>query len=134
VLCMIVIGGIDGMAIIASIAGYQILSFASLLLINLLVCAAFIAVTYSVKKRAQRRSEYLGRMQPADLLAEDGYNFEIPHPDVVRVEVERSGAGSSMKILTGDGWIKMGRIERSSRDYLDLLNAALPGKIAVINR
>ena len=134
VLCMILIGGIDGMVIIARIAGYQILSFAHLLLINLLVCAAFIGAVYLVKKRAQRRSEYLGRMQPADLLAEDGYNFEIPHPDVVRIEVERSGTGSSMKILTGDGWIKMGRIERTSRDYLDILNAALPGKITVISR
>ncbi len=134
VLCMILIGGIDGAAIIARIAGYQILSFASLLLINLLVCAAFVGAIYLVKKRAQKRSEYLGRMQPADLLAEDGYNFEIRHPDVVRIEVERSGTGSSMKILTGDGWIKMGRIERRSRDYLNLLNAALPGKITVISR
>ena len=134
VLCMILIGGIDGAAIIARIAGYQILSFASLLLINLLVCAAFIGAIYLVKKRAQKRSEYLGRMQPADLLAEDRYNFEIAHPDVVRIEVERSGTGSSMKILTGDGWIKMGRIERRSRDYLNILNAALPGKITVISR
>ncbi|MEA1909176.1 MAG: MotA/TolQ/ExbB proton channel family protein [Euryarchaeota archaeon] len=133
-LCMILIGSIDGAAILAHIAGYRILPFASLLLFNLLVCAAFVAAIYLVKKRAQKRSEYLGRMQPADLLAEDGYNFEIRHPDVVRIEVERSGTGSSMKILTGNGWIKMGRIERSSRDYLNLLNAALPGKITVISR
>lgn len=134
VLCMIMIGGIDGAAIIARIAGYQILSFASLLIINLLVCAAFVGAIYLVKKRAQKRSEYLGRMQPADLLAEDGHNFEIRRPDVVRIEVERSGTGSSMKILTRDGWIKMGRIERRSHDYLNLLNAALPGKITVIRR
>ncbi|MEA1943759.1 MAG: MotA/TolQ/ExbB proton channel family protein [Euryarchaeota archaeon] len=103
--------------------------FNYLLVINLFICAAFVVTLHSIRAHARSESKRLERMPANNILADDRSNFEVPYSDIKRVEIDKS---RNIKILTGSGWIEMGRVEKSSLGSLGVLHAALPDRIVEV--
>jgi biopolymer transport protein ExbB/TolQ len=113
-------------AVIAVRVGGVDIPFSYLLIINLIICIAFVVAIYSIQARARSEAKRLEGMSMNTILADDGSNFEVPYSDIKRVEIDKS---RNIKILTGSGWIEMGRVEKSSLGGLGVLHAALPGRV-----
>jgi len=103
--------------------------FNYLLLINLFICAAFAVTVYSLKGRARSRSRDLEGMPVNKILSDDGSNFEVPYSDIKRMEIDKS---RNIKILTGSGWIEMGRVEKSSIGAMGVLHAVLQDRVVEV--
>ena len=103
--------------------------FNYLLLINLFICAAFVVTIYSLKGRARSRSRDLEGMPVNKILSDDGSNFEVPYSDIKRIEINKS---RNIKILTGSGWIEMGRVEKSSIGAMGVLHAVLQDRVVEV--
>jgi len=116
-------------AVIAVRVGGVDVPFNYLLLINLIICIAFVVAIYSIRARARSEAKRLEGMSINTILADDGSNFEIPYSDIKRVEIDKS---RNIKILAGSGWIEMGRVEKSSLGSLGVLHAALPGRVVEV--
>ncbi len=128
-LWMGVIVSVNAVIITATMVGGIDVSFDNLLVINLIICAAFVVMIYSIRARARSESKRLERMPANNILADDISNFELPYSDIKRVEIDKS---RNIKILTGSGWIEMGRVEKSSLGSLGVLHAALPDRVVEV--
>jgi|GEM_PF-237805 len=116
-------------AVIAVRIGGVNVPFNYLLFINLVICIAFVVAIYSMRARARSEAKRLAGMSMNTILADDGSNFEVPYSDIKRVEIDKS---RNIKILTGGGWIEIGRVEKSSLGSLGVLHAALPGRVVEV--
>jgi biopolymer transport protein ExbB/TolQ len=115
--------------IVAMNVGGLDVPFNYLLLINLFICAAFVVTIYSLKGRARSRSRDLEGMPVNKILSDDGSNFEVPYSDIKRIEINKS---RNIKILTGSGWIEMGRVEKSSIGAMGVLHAVLQDRVVEV--
>ena len=115
--------------IVAMNVGGLNIPFNYLLLINLFICAAFVVTIYSLKGRARSRSRDLEGMPVNKILSDDGSNFEVPYSDIKRIEIDKS---RNIKILTGGGWIEMGRVEKSSIGAMGVLHAVLQDRVVEV--
>ena len=127
-LWMGLIVAVNAAAIAVRVGGVDV-PFKYLLLINLIICIAFVVSIYSIRARARSEAKRLEGMSMNTILADDGSNFEVPYSDIKRVEIDKS---RNIKILTGSGWIEMGRVEKSSLGGLGVLHAALPGRVVEV--
>jgi len=115
--------------IVAMNVGGLNVPFNYLLLINLFICAAFAVTIYLIKGRARSRSRDLEEMPVNKILSDDGSNFEVPYSDIKRMEIDKS---RNIKILTGSGWIEMGRVEKSSIGAIGALHAVLQDRVVEV--
>jgi len=115
--------------IVAMNVGGLNVPFNYLLLINLFICAVFAVTIYLLKERAKSRSRDLEVMPVNKILSEDGSNFEVPYSDIKRMEIDKS---RNIKILTGGGWIEMGRVEKSSIGAMGVLHAVLQDRVVEV--
>jgi len=115
--------------IIAMNVGGLNVPFNYLFLINLFICAVFIVTIYSIRGRARSRSRDLEGMPVNKILSDDGSNFEVPYSDIKRIEIDKS---RNIKILTGGGWIEMGRVEKSSIGAMGVLHAVLQDRVVEV--
>ena len=115
--------------IVAMNVGGLNVPFNYLLLINLFICAAFAVTIYSLKGRARSRSRDLEGLPVNKILSDDGSNFEVPYSDIKRIEIDKS---RNIKILTGSGWIEMGRVEKSSIGAMGVLHAVLQDRVVEV--
>ena len=115
--------------IVAMNAGGLNVPFNYLLLINLLICTAFAVTVHLIKGRARSRSRDLEGMPVNKILSDDGSNFEVPYSDIKRIEIDKS---RNIKILTGSGWIEMGRVEKSSIGAMGVLHAVLQDRVVEV--
>ncbi|MEA1865133.1 MAG: MotA/TolQ/ExbB proton channel family protein [Euryarchaeota archaeon] len=119
---------VNAAMIAAGIAGITT-PFSYMVIINLFICATFVILIYLMKERARSESKRLESMPVNGVLANDKSNFELPYSDIKRIEIDKS---RNIKILTGSGWIEMGRVEKSSIGTLGVLHAALPDRIVEV--
>jgi len=115
--------------IVAINVGGLNIPFNYLLLINLFICAVFVVTIYSLEGRARSRSKDLEGMPVNKILSNDGSNFEVPYSDIKRIEIDKS---RNIKILTGGGWIEMGRVEKSSIGAMGVLHAVLQDRVVEV--
>jgi len=115
--------------IVAMNVGGLNVPFNYLLLINLFICAVFAVTIYLLKERAKSRSRDLEGMPVNKILSDDGSNFEVPYSDIKRMEIDKS---RNIKILTGGGWIEMGRVEKSSIGAMGVLHAVLQDRVVEV--
>ncbi|MEA1869236.1 MAG: MotA/TolQ/ExbB proton channel family protein [Euryarchaeota archaeon] len=115
--------------IVAMNVGGPNVPFNYLLLINLFICAAFAVMIYLLKGRARSRSRDLEGLPVNKILSDDGSNFEVPYSDIKRMEIDKS---RNIKILTGGGWIEMGRVEKSSIGAMGVLHAVLQDRVVEV--
>jgi hypothetical protein len=115
--------------IVAMNVGGLDVPFKYLLLINLFICAAFVVTIYLIRGRARSRSRDLEGMPVNKILSDDESNFEIPYLDIKRIEIDKS---RNIKILTGSGWIEMGRVEKSSIGAMGVLHAVLQDRVVEV--
>ncbi len=120
---------VNAVIIVAMNVGGLNVPFNYLLLINLFICAAFVVTIYSLKGRARSRSRDLEGMPVNKILSDDGSNFEVPYSDIKRIEIDKS---RNIKILTGGGWIEMGRVEKSSIGSMGVLHAVLQDRVVEV--
>jgi biopolymer transport protein ExbB/TolQ len=120
---------VNAVIIIAMNVGGLNIPFNYLLLINLFICVAFVVTIYSLKGRARSRSRDLEGMPVNKILSDDGSNFEVPYSDIKRIEIDKS---RNIKILTGGGWIEMGRVEKSSIGSMGVLHAVLQDRVVEV--
>ncbi len=120
---------VNAVIIVAMNVGGLNVPFNYLLLINLFICAAFVVTIYSLKGRARSRSRDLDGMPVNKILSDDGSNFEVPYSDIKRIEIDKS---RNIKILTGGGWIEMGRVEKSSIGSMGVLHAVLQDRVVEV--
>ena len=128
-LWMGVIVFVNVVIIVAMNVGGLNVPFKYLLLINLFICAAFAVTIYLIKGRARSRSRDLEEMPVNKILSDDGSNFEVPYSDIKRMEIDKS---RNIKILTGSGWIEMGRVEKSSIGAMGVLHAVLQDRVVEV--
>ena len=115
--------------IVAMNVGGLNVPFNYLLIINLFICAVFVVTIYSLKGRARSRSRDLEGMPVNKILSDDGSNFEVPYSDIKRIEIDKS---RNIKILTGGGWIELGRVEKSSIGAMGVLHAVLQDRVVEV--
>ncbi len=120
---------VNAVIIIAMNVGGLNVPFNYLLLINLFICSAFIVTIYSIRGRARSRSRDLEGMPVNKILSDDGSNFEVPYSEIKRIEIDKS---RNIKILTGGGWIEMGRVEKSSIGAMGVLHAVLQDRVVEV--
>jgi len=128
-LWMGVIVFVNVVIIVAMNVGGLNVPFKYLLLINLFICAAFAVTIYLIKGRARSRSRDLEGMPVDKILSDDGSNFEVPYSDIKRMEIDKS---RNINILTGGGWIEMGRVEKSSIGAMGVLHAVLQDRVVEV--
>jgi hypothetical protein len=115
--------------IVAMNVGGLNVPFNYLLIINLFICAVFVVTIYSLKGSARSRSKDLEGMPVNKILSDDGSNFEVPYSDIKRIEIDKS---RNIKILTGGGWIELGRVEKSSIGAMGVLHAVLQDRVVEV--
>ena len=120
---------VNAVIIVAMNVGGLNVPFNYLLLINLFICATFAVTIYSIRGRARSRSRDLEGLPVNKILSDDGSNFEVPYSDIKRIEIDKS---RNIKILTGGGWIEMGRVEKSSIGAMGVLHAVLQDRVVEV--
>ena len=119
----------NAVIIVAMNVGGLNVPFNYLFLIHLFLCAAFAVTIYLSRGRARSRSRDLKGMPVNKILSDDGSNFEVPYSDIKHIEIDKS---RNIKILTGGGWIEMGRVEKSSIGAMGVLHAVLQDRVVEV--
>ncbi len=70
------------------------------------------------KERAIKKSHALSMLSLDDIIKSDPHNTEVNFADIREINITRS----VIKILTNNGWIKVGRM--ASYDYMDIIQAS----------
>jgi biopolymer transport protein ExbB/TolQ len=116
---IIICGLLNVVVIAANIVGYTVVPlYLYLVFINILMVMIFMVIGYITKERAAKKSHALSMLSTDDIMKSDPHNTKVNYVDIQEINITRS----VIKILTNNGWIKVGRM--SSYDYMGIIQTS----------